>query len=212
MSTIHDLNWVSDDEPDDADYALPNDEVSSESDSDERPSKKVKVSKESSESIITKEAVEDLWKSFNEDVPIEASKETRRKIKITKTIKFAGEVTTEEVEVWEDSEDGRAWSKLENVSQTTANVSTTSTATTINKPKPNKPRNSLAALSASLTKPTKLTTLEKSKLDWDRFVSDQKLEEDLIQSKKSRDNFLDREDFKRRTEEKRLENLDRLKR
>jgi hypothetical protein len=54
---------------------------------------------------------------------------------------------------------------------------------------------------------TKLTTLEKSKLDWNQFVSREGLTEDLQQHGK--DGFLDKADFLKRAAEREQEELDR---
>lgn len=52
----------------------------------------------------------------------------------------------------------------------------------------------LAAMAASLGgKPAKLSTLEKSKLDWNKHVAKEGLEDDLTKARK--DGYLDKKDF-----------------
>ncbi|ORY84152.1 bucentaur or craniofacial development-domain-containing protein [Leucosporidium creatinivorum] len=59
----------------------------------------------------------------------------------------------------------------------------------------------LGALAASLGKPAKLNTLEKSKLDWNKFVDKEDLSDSLTHARK--DGYLDKQDFLGRTEQAR---------
>ncbi|KAK4048250.1 hypothetical protein OIO90_005869 [Microbotryomycetes sp. JL221] len=66
---------------------------------------------------------------------------------------------------------------------------------------PKRPKSGgLNALAAQLKKPSKLNTLEKSKLDWNKFVSKEDgLADTLTQARKS--GYLDKQDFLSRTEQ-----------
>ncbi|KAM0752904.1 BCNT-domain-containing protein [Meredithblackwellia eburnea MCA 4105] len=67
----------------------------------------------------------------------------------------------------------------------------------------------LAGMAAALAKPAKLNTLEKSKLDWNRFVDKEELAEDLSNARK--DGYLEKQDFLRRTDSKREEDWEKSK-
>lgn len=99
---------------------------------------------------------------------------------------------------------------------------------------PKRAKGGLSALSASLSKPPKLNTLEKSKLDWNkcvrsrsfpfspllwaelelmrvrRFVTKEELSDDLTKARK--DGYLEKQDFLQRTEDRREEDYDKSKR
>lgn len=69
----------------------------------------------------------------------------------------------------------------------------------------------LAAMAASLGgKPAKLTTLEKSKLDWNKHVSKEGLQDDLTKARK--DGFLDKKDFLDRAAAAKEDEYDKLRR
>ncbi|KAK4699496.1 hypothetical protein P7C70_g6764, partial [Phenoliferia sp. Uapishka_3] len=80
------------------------------------------------------------------------------------------------------------------------------------KPKPGPKRaksGGLSSLAASLGKPAKLNTLEKSKLDWKKFVDKEDLSDDLTKARK--DGYLEKQDFLQRTEARREEDYDKSK-
>ncbi|KAL8277130.1 hypothetical protein RQP46_010458 [Phenoliferia psychrophenolica] len=68
----------------------------------------------------------------------------------------------------------------------------------------------LSSLAASLSKPAKLNTLEKSKLDWNKFVDKEDLSDDLTKARK--DGYLEKQDFLSRTDARREEDYDKSKR
>ncbi|KAI5481013.1 craniofacial development protein 1 [Pseudohyphozyma bogoriensis] len=82
------------------------------------------------------------------------------------------------------------------------------------KPEPPKPKagppkrakGGLGALAASLAKPAKLNTLEKSKMDWNKFVAKEDLSDDLTRARK--DGYLEKQDFLQRTEQAREDAYD----
>lgn len=75
---------------------------------------------------------------------------------------------------------------------------------------PRRPKSSLSSLASSLAKPSKLNTLEKSKLDWSSYVQKEDgLVDDLEKARKG--GYLEKMDFVRRTEERAEEERERLK-
>uniref|UniRef100_A0A1B6KAI7 Craniofacial development protein 1 n=1 Tax=Graphocephala atropunctata TaxID=36148 RepID=A0A1B6KAI7_9HEMI len=63
----------------------------------------------------------------------------------------------------------------------------------------------LASLIGQLGRKNKLSTLEKSKLDWDRFKKDEGIEEDLQTHNKGKEGFLEKQDFLQRTDVRQFE-------
>ncbi|KAG8286942.1 Craniofacial development protein 1 [Homalodisca vitripennis] len=63
----------------------------------------------------------------------------------------------------------------------------------------------LASLIGQLGRKNKLSTLEKSKLDWDRFKKEEGIEEDLQTHNKGKEGFLEKQDFLQRTDLRQFE-------
>ncbi|KAK7439391.1 hypothetical protein VKT23_017613 [Stygiomarasmius scandens] len=158
-----------------------------------------KLSEEHAEA--KKKAREELWKNFKESIASEASSpkpETSKLVKIEKRYRFAGEEVVEVVEVPEDSADAKKWPlwapapssnseapgasspKPENIPLPTPDTSKASTSATRastasakpgpKRPGPRKSKITLASLPSS-SKPKKITTLEKSAMDWRTHVN-----------------------------------------
>lgn len=138
------------------------------------------------------------------------------KVKITKIFEFAGEEVKIEKEVAVDSAEARlSLSSAENSNKT------------INAPAPTGrgrgrgrgiKRGGLVGISSVLGqvgKKAKISTLEKSKLDWDNFKKQENLEEEISTHNKGKDGYLERQDFLQRTDlrqfeiEKQLRNANR---
>lgn len=93
------------------------------------------------------------------------------KVKIKQVFEFAGEQVEVEKEVPVNSSEARLLT----------NDSTESVKT--NKPK----RSGIGNVLSQLTKKPKISTLEKTKLDWDRFKKEENLEEELTTYNKGKD-------------------------
>ncbi|KAJ7698825.1 hypothetical protein B0H16DRAFT_1644597 [Mycena metata] len=105
-------------------------------------------------------------------------------VKIEKRYLFAGEYTVEVVEVPEDSADAKKWPRwrppeeastsssvppTQDSSPMSSGPSTSSTRPLAKRPGPRKPKTSLAAIPAQ--KARKLSTLDKSAMDWRAHVN-----------------------------------------
>lgn len=144
-----------------------------------------------------------LWASFKKDTgfkskttTIEPAKDTSVKdtpnqvenkkvqnkqetVKITKVFQFAGEEVTVEKEVPVDSAEAR-------LSQKPSSSETT-------KPVANRGKKGLGGIGSVLNqlgKKPKITTLEKSKLDWDRYKREENIEEELSAYNKGKDGYV----------------------
>ncbi|KAK9369246.1 bucentaur or craniofacial development-domain-containing protein [Lipomyces kononenkoae] len=141
-------------------------------------------------------------------------------ITITETYEFAKNIITKEKKVPRNSAAGQAYlkeqearEKLQAPRQIAKESSTGPTANgatqSITKPTvtsgPRKRKGSSLEAIAAKNKPTKLNTLEKSKLDWQGFVEEQGIEDDLRRHNKG--GYLHKQDFLSRVEDKRLADL-----
>lgn len=100
-------------------------------------------------------------------------------VKITKVFQFAGEEVTVEKEVPVDSAEARLSQK----------PSSSETA----KPVANRAKKGLGGIGSVLNqlgKKPKITTLEKSKLDWDRYKREENIEEELSTYNKGKDGYV----------------------
>nr|CAH7731172.1 unnamed protein product [Callosobruchus chinensis] len=116
------------------------------------------------------------------------------KVKVTQVFEFAGEEVTVEKEVAADSAEARLLKS----------------AGDKDVPKTSKGKRS-AGLSginnvlSQLSKKPKISTLEKSKLDWDKFKREENIEEELQTFNKGKDGYLDKQDFLERADLRRFE-------
>ncbi|KAJ8919668.1 hypothetical protein NQ315_006196 [Exocentrus adspersus] len=117
------------------------------------------------------------------------SKRPVEKVKVMQIFEFAGEEVKVEKEVPADSAEAR-------LLKTDA-------------PKTSKGRKSglsgIGNVLSQLGKKPKISTLEKSKLDWDKFKKEENIEEELQTYNKGKDGFLDRQDFLQRADLRRFE-------
>lgn len=63
----------------------------------------------------------------------------------------------------------------------------------------------LGSILGTLNKKNKISTLEKTKLDWDRFKSSEGITEDLNTHNRGKDGYLERQDFLQRTDVRQFE-------
>lgn len=109
------------------------------------------------------------------------------KIKLTKEYEFAGEKVKVEEEVNR--------SEIDKLNK--KNLSTNSIANPL--------KRGLNSLVANLGKKQKLSTLNKTKLDWDMFKKDEGIEDDLKNHTKNKNSFVERQAFLQRTDLKQFE-------
>ncbi|XP_076112839.1 craniofacial development protein 1-like [Mytilus galloprovincialis] len=171
-----------------------------------------------------KKKADDLWSSFMSDVgtrPKKASPSpsvtspapsgsksatktevkasdsttTNKKITITKEYDFAGEIVKVTKEVDQNSKEAQSeLKKQESVGVSSASPGLA--AIGIKRP------GGLGSVLDKINKKQKISTLNKSKLDWDQFKKDNKLEEDLTLHNKGKLGYLERQAFLNRTEQR----------
>ncbi|KAH9974744.1 hypothetical protein BGW80DRAFT_1302435 [Lactifluus volemus] len=159
------------DSEEDLDYIPDNEGHVSDSGSDERDTKRPRVESppQSHEDLAAaKIERQALWAKFQDSVnasPEAPESEPKRTIKIEKRFRFAGEDVVEIVEVPEDSTEAKKWPLWR--------PPETHVQPVIKRPGRRKPKVQLAELpsSADLHKGKRLTTLEKSALDWKAHVT-----------------------------------------
>ncbi|KAF5303994.1 hypothetical protein FQA39_LY01779 [Lamprigera yunnana] len=156
-----------------------------------------------------KPCVDDLWASFKQDTgfmtraereksaiqphsvksnpnPSQDLPKTVTKIKVTEVFKFAGEEVKVEKEV----------------TKTDVNSKVSHVPSSSNRAKP---KGGLGSILNQLGKKTKINTLEKSKLDWDQFKKEEQIEDELSAYGKSKDGYLEKQDFLQRADLRQFE-------
>jgi hypothetical protein len=145
-------------------------------------------------------------------------------VKIEKRYLFAGKNIVEVVEVPEDSEEAKKWPRLDtselssatspapdsSSSSTNVNASASSSAAPIQPttqkpatrkpPGPRKPRTSLADIPTQKAK--KITTLDKSAMDWRTHVTSSDIKDELDANRRG-GGYLEKMDFLKRVEDRR---------
>ena len=130
------------------------------------------------------------------------------KIKITKIFEFAGEEVKIEKEVAADSAEARL--TLPDVQKSTHESESTTEATRgpSSRGRGAKRIAGLGGISSvlgQLGKKAKISTLEKSKLDWDNFKKEEKIDEEINTHNKGKDGYLERQDFLQRADVRQFE-------
>jgi len=140
--------------------------------------------------------------------PLQAQ-EAEPTILIKRTYDFAGQTMTEEKQVLASSAEAKLYvADLERQKQATSHNDTTSTASSSAKPPLRRPKKRVSMFGNAFNPETaqetkKLTTLEKSKLDWAQHVDQHGISEELTEHSKAKDTYLGRMDFLGRMEAKR---------
>lgn len=121
----------------------------------------------------------------------QAAPATEKKVTITKLMQFAGETIKVEKEVPCDSKEARLLLAKQEGEPS--------------KP-PGKPRRGVESLLDELfNKKKKLTTLEKSKLDWENYKKTHGIAEDLQNHNRGKDGYLEKQAFLQRTDMRQFE-------
>ncbi|EFN70955.1 Craniofacial development protein 1 [Camponotus floridanus] len=190
---------------------------------DEKEVEECKETKELTEEEEKKRA-DSLWADFMKDTavvskpkpqnpinrsnerspPIQKSK-IQEKVKVTKIFEFAGEEVKVEKEVSVDSAEARlSLSAAENSTKS----SDSAFAASKERGRGGIRRAGLGGISSVLGqigKKAKISTLEKSKLDWDNFKKQENIEEELNTHNKGKDGYLERQDFLQRADLRQFE-------
>ncbi|KTW31749.1 uncharacterized protein T551_01010 [Pneumocystis jirovecii RU7] len=138
-----------------------------------------------------------IWNTMNEkrtvkEIDYNFFSPPEEKIKISRTYEFAGKVETEEKFVLKDSAEAKVHFSSINLVQTS-------------KPPLRRPTKRVSSLEASNNKTVKLNTLEKSRLDWAKFVDKEGISEELKNA--SKDGYIDKQLFLQVTEERMIKNI-----
>lgn len=220
---------TSDSEDDDPDYAPP-EHQDSDSSGDEEGNDESNVANEVKEEDLVekKKARDTLWASFQASVatppPPKLEEPPKKLVKIEKRYLFAGKNIVEVVEVPEDSEEAKKWPRWDSSellsaaaptpdsssSTTDVNASASSSAAPIQPtaqkpatrkpPGPRKPRTSLADIPTQKAK--KITTLDKSAMDWRTHVTSSDIKDELDANRRG-GGYLEKMDFLKRVEDRR---------
>ena len=170
-----------------------------------------------------KKKADSIWASFMSDVGgsvkkkdaakngssnsslVSAVKKPPAKVVINKTFDFAGEKVTVEKEVAADSKEAKS---VKTVPSTDAETKPSEVKTNISqvvggiKRKPG----GLASIMGKITdKKPKMSVLTKTQLDWKEFKSQENINEELDSYKKSKEGYLNKQDFLERTDLRQFE-------
>ncbi|KAH7882393.1 bucentaur or craniofacial development-domain-containing protein [Phlebopus sp. FC_14] len=219
---------ASSDSEDDPDYVPPAEDAdSSESDDDAvAPQASVEESKEDLDE--KKKARGALWASFQASVstsPIQ-QETTKKLVKVEKKYLFAGKHVIEVVEVPEDSEDAKKWplwqpqpspspqpTAEQPVSVEVAGSGSSSVASGTppapgKRPGPRKARTALPSLPKA-GQAKKITTLDKSAMDWRTHLSSQSSDvQDELNANRRGGGYLEKVEFLKRVEDRREDVLE----
>ncbi|PBK80567.1 hypothetical protein ARMGADRAFT_949500 [Armillaria gallica] len=212
-----------DSDSEDEDYVPPAGDAESDSSDTERDTKRQRTSSPKlvateNDDAAQKQARDALWANFQKSL---ASASTtpqpevpKKMVKVEKRYLFAGEHVVEVVEVPEDSPDAKKWplfseSREESSGATTELPPVASGASTQmppkKKPGPRKGKFSLKDLPGpSKQKPKKLTTLDKSAMDWRSHVSAEPSSfKDELEANRRGGGYLEKIEFLERVGERR---------
>ncbi|KAG1729709.1 bucentaur or craniofacial development-domain-containing protein [Suillus lakei] len=219
---------TSDSEDDDPDYTPPEHQDSDSSEDEEGNDETNATNEVKVEDLAEKKKARDaLWASFQASVsvppPPKVEEQPKKLVKIEKRYLFAGKNIVEVVEVPEDSEEAKKWPRWNSSEESSAatpapdssssttnmNASASSSATPVKptpqksvpmKPGPRKPRTSLADIPTQKAK--KITTLDKSAMDWRTHVTSSDVKDELDANRRG-DGYLEKMDFLKRVEDRR---------
>ncbi|XP_034249859.1 craniofacial development protein 1 [Thrips palmi] len=124
-------------------------------------------------------------------VSTEKENKVENKVKITQIFEFAGEKVEVTKEVAADSTEAR-------LSLPIAGGPSRGTA-------PRGRGGGLSAVLSQIGKKSKISTLEKSKLDWERFKRDEGLQEEIQTHNRGKDGYLEKQDFLQRADLRQFE-------
>ncbi|KAG2358263.1 bucentaur or craniofacial development-domain-containing protein [Suillus spraguei] len=201
---------TSDSEDDDPDYVPPEHQDSDSSGDEEGNDKADVVNEVKEEDLVEKKKARDaLWASFQASVstppPPKVEEPPKKLVKIEKCFLFAGKNMVEVVEVLEDSEEAKKWPRWDpsqslSAATPTPDYSSSTTDVSAKPPGPRKPRTSLADIPSQKAK--KITTLDKSAMDWRTHVTSSDIKDELDANRRG-GGYLEKMDFLKRVEDRR---------
>ncbi|TFK23409.1 BCNT-domain-containing protein, partial [Coprinopsis marcescibilis] len=209
------------DSEDDEDYVPSKEEGkdSSDDESDKEQNKSKPPATEQKGEKDLKKVWEDFQSSISEPGPgSSAEAQSAKFVKVVKRYRFAGEEHEEIIQVPEGSEEAKKWPPYRGTTNDNPSPAVTMpqdppapapASMPKRKPGPRKPKTTLAPLPAS-SKAKKITTLEKSAMDWKAHVESQQntgIQEQLEANKKG-GGYLEKVEFLKRVEERKDESFE----
>lgn len=144
-------------------------------------------------------------KSKEKSPPLERPK-VEEKVKITKVFEFAGEEVKVEKEVPIDSAEARlSLTSAENSEKTGNSASPAGRGSGRGRGAKRTGLGGISSVLGQLGKKAKISTLEKSKLDWDNYKREENIEEEISTHNKGKDGYLERQDFLQRADLRQFE-------
>ncbi|XP_011352665.1 craniofacial development protein 1 [Ooceraea biroi] len=158
--------------------------------------------------VVSKEKPQNSINKSNERSPPTQKPKVQEKVKITKVFEFAGEEVKIEKEVAVDSAEARLSLSAAENSAKPSPESASPTPVPRGRGRGGARRVGLSGISSVLGqigKKSKISTLEKSKLDWDNFKKQENIEEEINSHNRGKDGYLERQDFLQRADLRQFE-------
>ncbi|KAF7407619.1 hypothetical protein HZH66_002156 [Vespula vulgaris] len=156
-----------------------------------------------------KKRADSLWADFMKDTEKSSTlikPKVEEKVKITKIFEFAGEEVKVEKEVSVDSAEARlSLTSAENSMKTDASTSPAGRGRGGGRGIKRGGLGGISSVLGQIGKKAKISTLEKSKLDWDNYKKQENLEEEIITHNRGKDGYLERQDFLQRADLRQFE-------
>lgn len=175
-----------------------------------------------------KQKADDLWASFLSDVgprpkaqttdgttpdkvssvsinPPQEPKPKENKITITKVYDFAGEEVRVTKEVDANSREAKCFLRNEEKEDETQTTDSKAPAASTAGPSAKRPAGMGSILNRIGAKKPKMSTLEKSKLDWDEFKTAEGITDELAIHNRGKDGFVERKNFLERVDHRQFE-------
>lgn len=201
---------------------LKNEDEEKEKEEEEEDSKEKKQLTEEEE----KKRADSLWADFMKDTAIESKPKPQNtvsktkeksplpiekpkveeKVKITKVFEFAGEEVKVEKEVSLDSTEARlSLSSADNSVKTGDSTASAGKGSGRGRGFKRAGLGGISSVLGHLGKKAKISTLEKSKLDWDNYKKQENIEEEISTHNKGKGGYLERQDFLQRADLRQFE-------
>lgn len=141
-----------------------------------------------------------------EKSPVIIKPKVEEKVKITKVFEFAGEEVKVETEVPVDSAEARlSLNSAENSVKTDASTSPAGRGRGRGRGIKRGGLGGISSVLGQIGKKAKISTLEKSKLDWDNYKKQENIEEEITTHNRGKDGYLERQDFLQRADLRQFE-------
>lgn len=143
-------------------------------------------------------------KSGKESPHAEPKSKEPSRITITKVYDFAGEEVRVTKEVDADSQEAKSFFKKEDEQQTPMSKAPAAPSLTAG-PSVKRPAGMGSVLNRIGAKKPKMSTLEKSKLDWDTFKNEEGITEELAIHNRGKEGYVERKNFLERVDQRQFE-------